>query len=73
METKEKAEISLVAHHKDPELVELEGPYECPSCGGHAMFDSTYLDQVNEEVICPYCGILLYIPDPLEANPPLKN
>jgi len=34
---------------------ELEGPYECPACGGHIMIDSTFLDQVGKEVRCPYC------------------
>jgi len=36
---------------------ELEGPYECSACGGHIMFDSTFLDQVIEEVNCPYCDL----------------
>ena len=35
---------------------ELEGPYECTHCGGHLMIDSTYLDQVNMMILCPYCG-----------------
>jgi hypothetical protein len=43
------------AQPKPREMCELEGPYECPSCGGHAMFDSTYLDQVKTVVHCPYC------------------
>lgn len=38
--------------HED---VELEGPYECPSCGGHMMLDATFLDQVTTAVSCPYC------------------
>ena len=37
------------------EKCELEGPYECSACGGHIMFDSTFLDQVTEELNCPYC------------------
>ena len=35
---------------------ELEGPYECPDCGGHLMLDVSFLDQVNEDICCPYCG-----------------
>lgn len=34
---------------------ELEGPYECPFCGGHVMLDTTFLDQVKLETTCPYC------------------
>lgn len=34
---------------------ELEGPYECPHCGGHIMLDATYLDQIEDAVRCPYC------------------
>lgn len=37
------------------EKCELEGPYECGGCGGHIMFDTTFLDQVGEEIRCPYC------------------
>ena len=37
---------------------ELEGPYECPWCGGHIMLDATYLDQVSTVLKCPYCEIL---------------
>ena len=37
------------------EKTSLEGAYECPSCGGHMMLDSTYLDQVGLGVVCPYC------------------
>ena len=37
------------------EAVELEGPYECPFCGGHMMLDATFLDQVASAVTCPYC------------------
>ncbi len=36
-------------------MCELEGPYECHSCGGHIMLDATFLDQVSESVPCPYC------------------
>jgi len=40
---------------KEKHLCELEGPYECPECGGHVMLDVTYLDQVETFVYCPYC------------------
>jgi len=39
----------------NPENCELEGPYECPYCGGHVMLDTTFLDQVNLKTFCPYC------------------
>ena len=45
----------------DIEKTELEGPYECPCCGGHIMLDGTYLDQVIELVICPYCDSKNYV------------
>ena len=35
---------------------ELEGPYECPWCGGHIMLDATYLEQVSTVFECLYCG-----------------
>lgn len=44
--------------------VELEGPYECPRCGGHLMVDITFLVQVSEEVTCPYCCSNLFVPLP---------
>ena len=40
---------------------ELEGPYECPDCGGHIMIDATYLDQMTLEVNCPYCAVELFV------------
>lgn len=40
----------------DHDKCELEGPYECPWCSGHVMLDATFLDQVDLEVKCPYCG-----------------
>jgi len=43
------------------EDTELEGPYECPSCGGHIMIDVTYLDQVETLIICPYCESKSYV------------
>jgi len=36
--------------------VELEGPYECPFCGGHFSIDVTFLDQVDEVFDCMYCN-----------------
>jgi DNA-directed RNA polymerase subunit RPC12/RpoP len=44
--------FSLVGKQK----CELEGPYECGHCGGHLMMDATFLDQVGDIVVCPYCG-----------------
>ena len=43
---------------------ELEGPYECPSCQGHMMLDVTYLEQVGDEVSCPYCQQHLFVGEP---------
>uniref|UniRef100_A0A6M3Y148 Uncharacterized protein n=1 Tax=viral metagenome TaxID=1070528 RepID=A0A6M3Y148_9ZZZZ len=45
------------------EKCEMEGPYECPFCGGHISVDSTYLDQVDNEIICPYCKAMSVVPD----------
>jgi len=39
----------------EEERVELEGPFECSSCGGHLMIDVSYLDQVSYKITCPYC------------------
>ena len=47
----------LIEDHK----VELEGPYECPFCGGHFAIDSTFLDQVDEVFDCMYCNERLTI------------
>lgn len=44
------------------EKCELEGPYECPGCGGHVMLDATFLDQVQDGVSCPYCKTACYVP-----------
>ena len=41
--------------------VELDGPYECPFCGGHFAIDSTFLDQVDEVFDCMYCNERLTI------------
>lgn len=40
----------------EDDKVELEGPYECPFCGGHFAVDATFLDQVDELFDCMYCG-----------------
>jgi len=40
---------------------ELEGPYECPWCGGHIMLDATFLDQVASVVVCPYCENVAHV------------
>jgi len=47
----------------DAEKCALDGPYECPACGGYIMLDGTYLDQVQIEVPCPYCQADLYVED----------
>ena len=39
----------------EEEKCELEGPYECPHCGGHLIVDATFLEQVSERITCPYC------------------
>ena len=45
----------------DKEKCELDGPYECPCCGGHIMLDATYLDQVYTNIQCPYCGSMFSV------------
>lgn len=40
---------------KDPKLVALTKPLECPYCGGHVALDETFLEQVHDTVVCPYC------------------
>jgi hypothetical protein len=37
------------------EICDLEGPYECPHCGGHMKLDSTFIDLVEGTTRCPYC------------------
>lgn len=39
----------------EEERAELEGPFECSSCGGHLMIDVSFLDQVSYKITCPYC------------------
>ena len=36
--------------------VEVDGPYECPLCGGHVLLDVSFIDQVDDTVTCPYCN-----------------
>jgi len=47
----------------DPKNVELEGPYECPTCGGNIMLDATFLDQVGLTIACPYCQNAFCVPE----------
>lgn len=54
--------LALLCKCARPGDCELEGPYECPQCGRHSMFDATFLDQVALEVVCPYCNRLLAVP-----------
>lgn len=35
--------------------IELIGPLECSGCGGHIQLDATYIAQVDEPLVCPYC------------------
>jgi len=50
------------------EDVDLQGPYECPRCGGHAMLDATFLDQVGTTIVCPYCRLEVRVEDPHEDD-----
>ena len=45
------------------EKVALEGPYKCPGCGGQAMLDGSYLEQVQSNMFCPCCGLKSYVPE----------
>jgi len=45
------------------EKCELEGPYECPSCGFHVMLDATFLYQVEDLCKCPNCGYISRVPE----------
>lgn len=48
---------------KESDLVEIDGPYECPRCGGHASFDTPFLDRASGRVACPYCGATSRVPE----------
>lgn len=54
-EKEEIKPITMTWLPKEKHLTKLEGPYECPECGGHVMLDAIYLDQVEEIAYCPYC------------------
>jgi hypothetical protein len=47
---------------KHPNGCELEGPYECPTCGYHVMLDSSYTQQVSGRAYCPGCRQAMWIP-----------
>ncbi len=49
--------------------MEWEGPYQCEACGGHVIFDATYLDQVSLSTKCPYCGKMSRTPNENEIIP----
>ena len=55
--------VEVTAVEVDKEMTELEGPYECPHCGGHFMIDATFVDQVQHEVVCMYCPAVITIPE----------
>lgn len=59
----EAGERLLIARKIEKGKCEFEGPFECPRCEGHIMLDGTFLDQVSEIVMCPYCHYLLSIPE----------
>jgi DNA-directed RNA polymerase subunit RPC12/RpoP len=54
---------SMYAKLKPFKDTQMEGPYECPDCHGHIMFDSTFVDQVSHVVTCPYCEEQMIIPE----------
>lgn len=47
--------VNNIVKKKKKCMVDLEGPYECPLCGGHFMIDVTFLDQVDNNIYCMYC------------------
>ncbi|MHC4458554.1 MAG: hypothetical protein ACYS0I_16000 [Planctomycetota bacterium] len=49
------------------EKTALEGPYECPKCGGHLMIDVSYLDDVSGIITCPYCTAQVTAPESLDG------
>lgn len=52
----------------DPDMVELDGPYECSNCGGHMSLDVSFIAQVDQSMTCPYCETLLKIPEAEESG-----
>jgi len=46
---------------KEADEVELIGPLECPNCGGHVALDATFLEQVEDIVVCPYCDMFAMV------------
>ncbi len=45
------------------EQVTLIGPYECSYCKGYLMIDVSFLDQVDDQITCPYCRLLQEVED----------
>lgn len=48
------------------EKVSLEGPWECPFCGGHYSLDASYLESMDEKYLqfsCLYCDSGLCVPN----------
>jgi hypothetical protein len=41
-------------------LSEMEGPFECPECGGHMILD--FIDDNDTIVYCPYCREPMTLP-----------
>ena len=52
----------------DPDMVSLEGPYQCPNCEFRIGIDSTYLDQDSKVVVCPNCETEAPVPDSARAK-----
>lgn len=57
---KRKDRTLHVVHELD---TEMEGPFQCPFCGGHMKIDATYADQVSSGINCPYCYKRVYAPE----------
>lgn len=47
---------------------DLEGPYECSECNGHIMLDATFIDQVSENTLCPYCQSAMQIAEVIPVD-----
>lgn len=48
--------MNVLFRRVDESKTDLVGPYECSYCGGHVAFDFTFIEQVETEMFCPYCG-----------------